>query len=72
MNSSQEAYKDRFQQLFDLCDELTALNREEGFTDETFQKMLLLSGAITAACANIYNLAPPAGFLHPSALFRKE
>lgn len=61
------AYASEFGDLAGLCAAF-----EAAFADDDFDGcLLLLVGLITAQCAAIYQLSPPAGIFDPADLFRR-
>lgn len=60
-------YRKALDELDGLCAEFRAAyaRRDPNMT-------LFLAGRLVEACANVYNISPPAGLFRPADLFRAE
>lgn len=73
-----DRYQREYVKLTELCQQfIDTWKTAQSFKDndlrqQSFQLLQLLTGMIMGQCANIYNLSPPGGLLHPSEMFRKE
>lgn len=77
MTHEDPAYRHEIEMLAQECesfldayDKARALDASVSRVDPFRGDVLLRVGLILGQCANIYNLSPPGGLMHPSLLFR--